>query len=395
MKTFDEEWAQVKAYYQSGKHQEDIKKSRQILSEKPFVLYGAGIEGVEFANVLAFGECPPVCFCDKNKSGTEPSTGLKIISPRELLEKYPDMNIVISSSLYLKEIEHDLSALGVPQSRILPRRLLLLLLLLLLQLCSRGTAEYGKYLKRSHYLMLFNALSKMMTDEPGAQLTGCRQTYNWLSDEYSKKVFLDYLKLCFIAAPVEPSPLSMQYFDPVMELNDAEVFVDCGAYTGDTAENFMSRVNNRYRHYFAFEPDPENYKAASAFLKDKPDTTLIPKGLWNCDTTLCFKEGYASCSTVAEAGEICVDVTSIDHYFSNKKQIPTIIKMDIEGSELEALKGAEDTIRRHKPKLAICIYHKPEDLYEIPQFIKSCRSDYRFYIRHYTDTFAELVLYAI
>lgn len=392
MRTFDEEWAQVKEYYQSGEHQEEIKKSKQILLEKPFVLYGAGIEGVEFANVLAYGQCLPVCFCDKNKSGTEPSTGLNIISPKELLDKYQDTNIVISSSLYCKEIEHDLSALGVPQSRILPRRLLLLLLL---QLCSEGTAAYGKYLKRSHYLMLFNALSEMVTDETGAQLAGCRQTYDWLSDERSKKVFMDYLKLCFIAAPVEPSPLNTQYFDPVMELNDREVFVDCGAYTGDTAENFMDRVNNQYEHYFAFEPDLDNYKKAAAFLKDKPAATLIPKGLWNCDTTLCFKEGCASCSTVTETGEVAVDVTSIDHYFSNKKQIPTIIKMDIEGSELEALKGAEQTIHRHKPKLAICIYHKPEDLYEIPQFIKSCRSDYRFYIRHYTDTFAELVLYAI
>lgn len=69
--------------------------------------------------------------------------------------------------------------------------------------------------------------------------------------------------------------------------------------------------------------------------------------------------------------------------------------MDIEGAELQALKGAENIIRRYRPKLAICIYHKPEDLYEIPQFIKSCHSDYKFYIRHYTDIFSELVLYAI
>lgn len=392
MKDFDTEWEKVKAYYLSGKHQQEIKKSRQILLEKPFVLYGAGVEGIEFANVLAFGQCSPVCFCDKNKSGMEPYTGLSIISPNQLLDQYQDTNIVISSSMYREEIEHDLSALGVPQSRILPRRLLFLLLL---QLCSEGTVTFGKYLKRSHYLMLFNALNEMVTDENEAQFTGCRQTYDWLSDEYSKEVFLDYLKLCFIASPVKPSPLNMQYFDPVMDLNDKEVFVDCGAYTGDTAETFMRKVNNRYRHYFAFEPDPNNFKTASAFLKEKPATTIIPKGLWSCDTKLCFKEGYASCSTVTEEGEVAVEVTSIDHYFSDKELVPTIIKMDIEGSELEALKGAENIIRQYKPKLAICIYHKPQDLYEIPQFIKSCRSDYKLYIRHYTDTFAELVMYAI
>ncbi len=388
MKSFKEEWNLIKEYYQSGKHQEEIKKSKSILSEKPFILYCAGVEGVEYANVLEFGKCSPVCFCDKHKTGVEPNTGIAIISPSQLLNEYKHANIIISSSLYREEIERDLSEMGIDKNRILPRRLLLLL-------CSEGTATFCKYLKRSHYLMLFNKLNEMMTDESGAQFKGCEQTYEWLSDDRSKEIFMDYLKLCFIAAPVNPSPLITQYFDPVINLNDKEVFIDCGAYTGDTAEIFMNNVNNKYEHYFAFEPDPDNFKKASAFLSDKPNSTIIPKGLWNCNTTLYFKEGYASCSSVTEEGEISVDVTSIDHYFSDKEQIPTIIKMDIEGSELEALRGAENTIRNHKPKLAICIYHKPEDLYEIPQFIKSCRDDYKFYVRHYTDTFSELVLYAV
>ena len=354
------------------------------------MLYGAGVEGVEYANVLEFGDCSPVCFCDKYKSGIETHTGLAIIAPTELLDTYKDANIVISSSLYKEEIEKELLQLGIEKNRILPRRLLLLLLL---RLCSKGTATFGRYLKRSYYLMLFNALSEMVVDEKGTQFRGCEQTYNWLADEQSQKVFLNYLKLCFIAAPVEPSPLSMQYFDSVMNLTDKEVFVV--AYTGDTAEIFMKNVKEKYEHYFAFEPDSDNYKKATLFLEQRPNTTIIPKGLWNCDTTLYFKDGDASCSTVVEEGEVSVAVTSIDQYFSDKKQIPTIIKMDIEGSELEALKGAQETIRKHKPKLAICIYHKPEDLYEIPAFIKACRDDYKFYIRHYTDTFAELVLYAI
>lgn len=295
VKTFDEEWAGIRAYYQSGEHQEEIKRSRWILLDRPFVLYGAGVEGVEFANVLKFGQCPPVCFCDKNKSGTEPHTGLRIASPKELLGPYRDASIVISSSLYRREIEGDLLELGVSRGRILPRRLLLLLLL---QLCSEGTATYGKYLKRSHYLMLFNALSGMVTEEGGAQLTGCRRTYDWLSDERSRKVFLDYLKLCFIAAPVDPSPLDMQYLDPVMELNDREVFVDCGAYTGDTAEAFMRKVDGRYCNddwaYYkvAYGGDTIFFMAAASYAKRVGilDETLhryylSPKSSsyqWNC-----------------------------------------------------------------------------------------------------------------
>lgn len=69
--------------------------------------------------------------------------------------------------------------------------------------------------------------------------------------------------------------------------------------------------------------------------------------------------------------------------------------MDIEGSELEALKGAVHTIQRDKPKLAICIYHKPEDMTEIPLYIKSLVPEYKLYVRHHSNCCTETVLYAV
>lgn len=73
----------------------------------------------------------------------------------------------------------------------------------------------------------------------------------------------------------------------------------------------------------------------------------------------------------------------------------TFIKMDIEGSELAALKGAANTIRSQKPKLAICIYHSPQDMLKIPIYIKSLVPEYKIYIRHYTDMMLETVCYAV
>ena len=73
----------------------------------------------------------------------------------------------------------------------------------------------------------------------------------------------------------------------------------------------------------------------------------------------------------------------------------TFIKMDIEGAEYKALQGAEQIIRENKPNLAICLYHKPEDVFEIPQLILNYRPDYRFLVRHYWLREYETVLYAV
>ena len=80
-------------------------------------------------------------------------------------------------------------------------------------------------------------------------------------------------------------------------------------------------------------------------------------------------------------------MTALDMFFQ-EREAPTFIKMDIEGAEKEALIGAEQIIRCHKPKLAICVYHKPEDIYVLPELINSFREDYRFYLdlRKYGST---------
>ena len=93
-----------------------------------------------------------------------------------------------------------------------------------------------------------------------------------------------------------------------------------------------------------------------------------------------------------EPGVVSVKVNSIDNVCAEDKV--TFIKMDIEGSEIEALKGAVNVIKRDKPRLAICIYHKPEHLYEIPFLVKETVPEYKLYIRHHCDNCADTVLYA-
>ena len=119
---------------------------------------------------------------------------------------------------------------------------------------------------------------------------------------------------------------------------------------------------------------------------------MIGKGLWSKADVLRFAASEGpSISAISGTGNTSVEVEAID----NVSPDATFIKLDVEGAELEALKGAAGTIRRNRPKLAICMYHKPGDLFEIPLFIKSLAPEYRFYLRQHQPVSCELVLYAV
>ena len=78
-----------------------------------------------------------------------------------------------------------------------------------------------------------------------------------------------------------------------------------------------------------------------------------------------------------------------------KNERVTFIKLDVEGAEYEALLGAQNTIKKNRPKLAISIYHKPQDIFELPELIMSIRDDYRMYLRHYQLSPNETILYCV
>ena len=92
-------------------------------------------------------------------------------------------------------------------------------------------------------------------------------------------------------------------------------------------------------------------------------------------------------------GEVSIKADSIDNKLKGRKA--TYIKMDVEGSELEALKGSIETIKKYRPKLAISLYHKPEDVIEIPVFLEKLDLGYKYYLRHYQTRMEETVLYSV
>lgn len=182
------------------------------------------------------------------------------------------------------------------------------------------------------------------------------------------------------------------YFQDVFSFTDSEVFIDGGAYIGDTIDEFLKYTKGKFRKIYAFEPDELNYKALVEKYGKEDKIACVPDGLWSSNTTLKFSGCCDDASKITEEGEISVSCKSIDEFIADRV---SFIKMDIEGSELEALKGAEKTIRTYHPKLAICIYHKYDDLWTIPLYLHEIVPEYRFYIRHHSLSCSDTVLYAV
>lgn len=188
--------------------------------------------------------------------------------------------------------------------------------------------------------------------------------------------------------------LKNSYFDKnIIQFSDREVFVDGGCFNFGTCQILLEHCNT-VKKIYAFEPDSNQWLSVQDGIKKSgfSDVHFIKKGLWSETTGLYFSQTFGGGSNVSKNGTVVVPVTSIDEAV---QEPITFIKMDIEGSELEALKGAATHIMQDRPKLAICVYHNPEDIFEIPIFIKSLVPEYRLFMRHYSSVQVETVLYAV
>lgn len=188
-----------------------------------------------------------------------------------------------------------------------------------------------------------------------------------------------------------------QYFD-LPEISEhlgegSESFIDAGSFDGRTSILFAERCHGNYDHIWAFEPDKKNLERCIKALKNLgKNCEVIPKGLWDEEIELGFSSVSNGGSKVCESGDEIIHAGRMDDMIHGKV---SFIKMDIEGAEYKALRGCRTIIQRNKPKLAISIYHKPEDIWEIPLLICEMNPEYKLYLRHYSTAAAETVIYAI
>lgn len=244
-----------------------------------------------------------------------------------------------------------------------------------------------------------------------------RRVYSMLADQESRRIYVNVLcnRLAPVLSEMDYADLyhesEKQYF-PKMEgfqIGEHEVFCDAGAYVGDTILDILEITEGRFDGIYSFEMDAENYRICQESIAKLPQEArekihCCNYGVWDEDTQIRSgreENGSSGSNSIMKARNMGLRDTEVqttrtvrlDTYFREQKV--SFLKMDIEGAELHALRGAERLIREQQPKLAICIYHGLTDMWEVPLYIASLVPEYRLSVRQHSATnFWETVCYA-
>lgn len=233
-----------------------------------------------------------------------------------------------------------------------------------------------------------------------------KQTYEMLADDLSKRVMTEYLYTCVCRDASKLAQLGggwdYEYDLERLFCNCGNgLVIECGAFDGKTISQISAFTKNNYE-MIALECDQENYRKCCERVAKFPNIKVLKLGAWDKKAKLAIVQLNSASSFLKEVDNCAgykdiVEVTDVDS-LANSKRIAILI-MDIEGSEMKALKGAQNAIK-NGANLAIRVYHKKEDLITIPQYIKSLNANYKFYIRfergaNQCRTGVETTLYAI
>lgn len=228
-----------------------------------------------------------------------------------------------------------------------------------------------------------------------------RRAFDLWADEESRRQFVAHLRfrlhLDFEALPANGGE---GYFpgDLVPQLPGDTVFVDGGAYDGDTIRSFLARQCGRFGRIHAFEPDPVNCGRLRAFVDGlEPETSArvhvhnaavsAQSGSVRFNATGDMSAAVASDGVDVPAVRI-QDVVAVDRE-------PVYLKLDVEGFEREALEGAAALVRSARPFLAVSVYHRPSDLWELPAFIGALNPGYRLSLRTEGEDGMDAICFAV
>lgn len=352
------------------------------------LIYGAGSSGIAFLYDLRKIGIEPLYFVDSDekKINTE-CEGLKIIAPGDIFSKTGEDFLIIvcintDGKRYCKSFEEALRIGG--HHAVYDK---------LKSFGCKNIIDYT-YFRRCHEFFAdekYNAPScsdVYLMEEHEQEIS---DVYDFMMDSLSKEVFEKIVRFRLLDDSIEVPTMSQekQYFEyGFYEKRQDEVFVDCGAFNGISLNTFLQENNHTFDFYYGMEPDKANFEKLREYVANMPEDIrkkmyITPKAAWKDHNGIKFYSLCGPGSFVADIGKETAETVTIDEMLDGKRV--TYIKMNIEGSEKEALRGAEKSIKQYKPRLAIAGYHRTDDLWKIPLMIKRYREDYKIYLRSYMN----------
>lgn len=353
-------------------------------SGEAFVLFGAGNLGRKTLSGMRALGMEPIGFADNDPQLWDTSVdGIPVMSPSEAGRRYG------RTAAFVTTIWR-----GASGGRQEDRRQQLL------DLGCRTVVPFG-YLFWKHPQVFLPHGCMSLPHHTLEHADELRTVWSLWADEDSRQEYLSQLRfrLWLDYGALRAPATHPQYFaDDLFSLSAAEAFVDCGAFDGDTIREFIQRRGPRFAAIRAYEPDETTFPRLQGYIAGldasmSRKVTLRQVALGACYETVRFASEGTVASRVDSNGDVQIQCVTLDRDLDGLQ--PTLIKMDVEGYEIDALEGARETIRARHPVLAICAYHKPDDLRSVPLSIDSMSDDYRFFLRSHDEEGWELVCYAV
>jgi FkbM family methyltransferase len=344
------------------------------------VVFGTGQLGRFVLPGLRDAGIEPVAYCDNNPAvwGTSVD-GVPVLSPAEAVAGYRDGAFFLTAIYNASKARLQLESMG----------------------CT-PIVSYPLFFQKHR-----RHLNDERLDSPSrvlGQAADMEPAYQLLADDESRVEFLAQIRWrCLLdSGRLPPAHVAEEApFPPdLVRLRDDEVYVDCGAFDGDSVRAYLARVGDRFARIYAFEPDRTNLAKMAESVAALPAAlrtriTLVPCALGREDGVVHFQaEGSAGSRVTVDVGTIEVQRRSLDSYFGDEIH-PTFIKMDIEGAEVDAIPGGAETIACSRPVMAVCAYHRPSDLWKLPVLLKEAYPGYMVFLRRYAEDCWETIYYAI
>ncbi len=323
---------------------------------RPIMIYGMGDGAEKIMRVLeSIGRSVSEVFASDEFVRGHSFKGFKVQKFSEILEKYNDFVILVAFASQGAPVIDAICKLDEKY-----------------ELYAPDVPVYGTNLFDMEFL--------------NRNIDAINKVYELMEDDKSKLVFANNINFKLsgkIKYLMEIHSDKDEVYNEILKVNHDEKYVDLGAYNGDTIRELLSYTQNNYSEITAFEPDKRNFRKLSTYAEQEElrNINCHNIGAWSHEEILIFDNKGGRNSVLSQTKGKEIPVNSVDNILNGEPA--TYIKYDVEGSEYEAILGAEKTIKMHFPKLNVALYHRSEDIFKLPLMLHEINPNYKMYLRQH------------